>query len=124
MRQFLQQSVADRVRRSGSTTRRGVVSVLAAFLLVGVFAFVAFAVDTGLMTLTQTEMQNAVDAAALAASQEITGAIYDAGQSGGDATVDSNSIAVANAREMAAEVAALNGVYVDPNQDVAFGKRV
>lgn len=123
MRQVFKQRVACRVSRNGSNLRRGVVSVLAAFLLVGVFAFVAFAVDTGLMTLTQTEMQNAVDAAALAASQEITGAIYDAGQSGGDATVDSNSIAVANAREMAAEVAALNGVYVDPNQDVAFGKR-
>jgi len=112
-----------RGKRRVWTSRRGVVSVLAAFLLVGVFAFVAFAVDTGLIALTQSEMQNAVDAAALAASQEITGAIDVAGQGSGDATIDFNSIAVTNAREMAAEVAELNGVYVDPDQDVVFGKR-
>lgn len=123
MRHFVKHLSSRVAKRRDPSSRRGVVSVLSAFLLVGVFAFVAFAVDTGLMTLTQTEMQNAVDAAALAASQEITGAIYDAGQGGGDATVDANSIAVVNAREMAAEVAGLNGVYVDPNQDVAFGKR-
>lgn len=108
MRHFVKHLSSRVAKRRDPSSRRGVVSVLSAFLLVGVFAFVAFAVDTGLMTLTQTEMQNAVDAAALAASQEITGAIYDAGQGGGDATVDANSIAVVNAREMAAEVAGLN----------------
>lgn len=110
-------------RRSVWSSRRGVLSVLAAVVLVGVFAFVAFAVDTGLMTLTQTEMQNGVDAAALAASQEIVGAIYDAGESGDTSTIDSNSIAVATAREVAEEVAAANGIYVDPVRDVEFGKR-
>ena len=123
MRQAPQHLTTRVMNPHGSSSRRGVVTVLAAFLLVGVFAFVAFAVDTGLMALTQTEMQNAVDAAALAASQEITGAIYNAGQGSGDASVDSNSIAVASAREMAANVAELNGIYVDPNQDVEFGKR-
>ncbi|MFV2070222.1 MAG: pilus assembly protein TadG-related protein, partial [Pirellulales bacterium] len=97
--------------------------MLAAVVLTAVFAFVAFAVDTGLIAVTQTEMQNAVDAASLAASQEITGAVYEAGQGQGSATIDANSIAVANARVMAATVASLNGVYVDPNQDVEFGKR-
>ncbi|MEO8496394.1 MAG: vWA domain-containing protein [Planctomycetota bacterium] len=124
MRQAFEQQTAGRGKRIGWSSRRGAVTVLAAFLLVGVFAFVAFAVDTGLMTLTQSEMQNAVDAAALAASQEITGAIFDAGQNGGDATIDANSIAVENARAMAAQVAELNGVFVDPNQDVQFGKRM
>ena len=69
-------------------------------------------------------MQNAVDAASLAASQEIHAAVYAAGQGHGSATIDANSIAVAAAREMAAEVAAANGVYVDPDNDVKFGKRV
>jgi hypothetical protein len=100
-----------------------VIVVLAAVVLVAVFAFVAFAVDTGLIAVTTTEMQNAVDAASLAASQEISGAVHEAGQGQGDATIDANSIAVSRARTMAAEVAALNGVYVDPNRDVQFGKR-
>ena len=96
---------------------------MAAFLLVGVFAFVAFAVDTGFITLKQTEMQNGVDAAALAAAQEIVGAISAAGESGGASTIDSNSIAVAQARGVAEDVAAANGVYIDPDTDVQFGKR-
>lgn len=108
---------------SHRASRRGVVSVLFAFLLVGVFAFVAFAVDTGMIALTQTEMQNAVDAAALAAAQEIVGAITDAGESGDTSTIDSNSIAVANARDLAEEVALANGIYIEPLQDVEFGKR-
>ncbi len=104
-------------------TRRGIITVLAALLLVVVFAFVAFAVDTGLIALARTNMQNAVDAASLAASQEISGAVMEAGETGGDATIDFNSIAVANARRMAERVAAANGVAIDPQVDVVFGKR-
>ena len=101
--------------------RKGVITVLAAVLLATIFAFVAFAVDTGLIIMTQTDMQNAVDAAALAASQEITGAVQEAGEGG--ETIDANSIAVANARLVAEEVAEANGVYIDPDGDVTFGKR-
>ena len=64
-------------------------------------------------------MQNAVDAAALAASQEITAAVYAAGQGQGSANIDANSIAVEAARNVAAEVAEANGVFVDPDADVA-----
>lgn len=103
--------------------RRGVIVVLTGFLLCVVFAFVSMSIDSGRIVLTQTQMQNAVDAAALAASQEITAAIHDAGQGEGSATIDANSIAVAAARQMAAEVAELNGVFVDPDLDVFFGKR-
>jgi len=98
--------------------------VVAAVLLVVIFAFVGLAVDTGQIMYHQTNMQNAVDAAALAASQEITAAVQAAGQSGGEADVDANSIAAASARRVAAEVAGLNGVYVDPDRDVRFGKRI
>src|SRR5215510_5604156 len=104
--------------------RRGVIVVLTAFLLTVLFAFLALAVDTGRVVLTETEMQNAADAASLAASQEIQAAVYAAGQGVGSATVDANSIAVQAARDMAEEVAAANGVYVDKNTDVAFGKRI
>ena len=106
-----------------SRLKKGVLSVLSAVVLTAVFAFVAFAVDTGLIVATQTNMQNAVDAASLAASQEITNAIYEAGQGQGGAGIGSGSAAVANARLMAEQVAAYNGVYIDPNVDVVFGKR-
>jgi Flp pilus assembly protein TadG len=105
-------------------TRRGVIVILTAFLLTVLFAFVALSVDTGRVVLTETEMQNAADAAALAASQEIQAAVYAAGQGVGSATVDANSIAVQAARQMAAEVAEANNVFVDANSDVEFGKRI
>jgi Flp pilus assembly protein TadG len=104
--------------------RPGVVVILTAFLLTVIFAFLALSVDTGRVVLTETEMQNAVDAASLAASQEIQAAVYAAGQGVGSATIDANSIAVAAAREMAADVAEANGIYVDAASDVEFGKRI
>jgi Flp pilus assembly protein TadG/Mg-chelatase subunit ChlD len=104
--------------------RKGVVVVLTAFLLTVMFGFLALSVDTGRVVLTETQMQNAVDAASLAASQEIQAAVYAAGQGVGSASIDANSIAVAAARTMAGEVAEANGVFIDPNTDVQFGKRV
>jgi Flp pilus assembly protein TadG len=104
--------------------RRGVIVVLTAFLLTVLFAFVALSVDTGRVVLTETEMQNAADAASLAASQEIQAAVHAAGQGVGSATIDANSIAVQAARQMAANVATANGVFVDPDVDVEFGKRI
>ncbi len=104
--------------------RRGIIIVLTSFLLTVLFAFLAFSVDTGRVVLTQTKMQNAVDAASLAASQEINAAVYAAGQGQGSATIDANSIAVSSARTMAQQVAQANGVYIDPAKDVKFGKRV
>jgi Flp pilus assembly protein TadG len=104
--------------------RRGVIVVLTAFLITVLFAFMALSVDTGRVVLTETQMQNAVDAASLAASEEITAAVYAAGQGQGSANIDANSIAVSSARAMAADVAHRNGVYVNPANDVQFGKRV
>lgn len=103
--------------------RRGIILVVTGFLLVVLFAFLTLSIDTGRMVLTETEMQNAVDAAALAASQEIAAAVHAAGQGEGSANVDANSIAAEAARAVAAEVAAANGVHVDPQSDVFFGKR-
>ncbi|MCG8450698.1 MAG: VWA domain-containing protein, partial [Pirellulales bacterium] len=104
-------------------SRRGIIVVLTGFTLVAMFAFIALSVDTGRIVLNETKMQNAVDAASLAAAQEITAAVYAAGQGQGSANIDANSIAVAAARQMAAQVAEANGVYIDPNTDVRFGKR-
>jgi len=116
---------ADR-RRCERPSRKGMITVLAVVCIPLMLAFVAMAVDTGRISLAQLNLQNAVDAAALAASQEITAAVHEAGEAGeyGDPTIDANSIAVQNARDMAAQVASANGVYIDPDVDVAFGKRV
>jgi Flp pilus assembly protein TadG len=115
---------ALRRQRREATKRRGVVVVMTGFCLIAVFAFVALSVDAGRMVLTETKMQNACDAASLAAAQEITAAVSSAGASGDSAQLDANSIAIEAAREMAGEVAAANGVYVDTETDVRFGKRV
>jgi Flp pilus assembly protein TadG len=111
-------------RRREWTKRPGVVVVMTGFCLIAVFAFVALSVDAGRMVLTETKMQNACDAASLAAAQEITAAVYAAGQGQGPADIDANSIAVEEARDMAEQVAAANGVYIDKEADVRFGKRV
>jgi hypothetical protein len=106
----------------GSKRRRGVVVVMTSFLLTVLFAFLAFSIDSGRIVLTRTEMQNAVDAGSLAAAQEIAAAVYAAGQGEGTAG-ESSTTAVAAARIVAADVAAANGVYVNGDEDVYFGRR-
>ncbi len=110
-------------RRRVPAPRRGVVIVLTGLLLVVIFAFVSLSIDSGRIVLTETQMQNAVDAASLAASQEITAAVFAAGQGMGPADIDADSDTVARARQIAADIAAANGVHVDADSDVYFGKR-
>ncbi len=105
----------------GSNPRRGVVMVLTTLFLVTLVGFIAFSLDTGLIAITQTTLQSGVDAAALAASQEITVAIDQMGESGESGSVSATVIAAATT--MAVDVAAANGIFVDPGMDVAFGNR-
>ncbi len=49
-------------------SRRGATLVLAAFLMVLMLGMVAFAVDCGYMVLVRSQLQGAVDSAAMAAS--------------------------------------------------------
>lgn len=106
-------------RKGYRHNRRGVFLVLASIIMIVLFAFLSLGLDTGLIALEQTRLQNGVDSAALAASQEITSSVHAAGANG----ADPNSIAVEQAKQMAVDVAERNGVYVDPDQDVIFGKR-
>ncbi len=99
--------------------RRGVFVVILAIGLVACLGFVSFSVDTGMVVLTKTRMQNTVDAAALAAANEITHAVETAGPNVTDVTV----YAVEQAKLKAAEIAGLNNVFVDPAVDVVFGRR-
>ena len=93
--------------------------VLAFFVLVATMGFVAFSIDTGHVALNKTIMQNAVDAASLAAAMEITNAIENAPPHETDPT----AYARAQARIVAVDTAQANGAYVDPNLDVEFGLR-
>jgi hypothetical protein len=109
----------SRRRISQSPKRRGAISVLAAFMLVILFAFMAMAVDVGRIVHKRTSMQNACDAAALAASLEIKEAASLAAVNG----EDPGTVAVAKARQMAYDVAFANNVLIDPANDVQFGNR-
>lgn len=102
--------------------RYGVITVLSAAVMVVCFAFVSFGVDTGLIVLTRNQMQNAVDAASLAASQELVAAVHAAGESG-SAGGGITASAIESARQVATTVAQANGVFVDPQSDVTFGRR-
>lgn len=99
--------------------RRGSLLILSLFCLMACMGLVAFSVDLGYVNVTKVKMQNAVDAAALAAAQEITAAIESAGPDVEDVVAWSLS----QARLKARDVAALNDVYVDPDRDVEFGRR-
>ena len=97
--------------------------LLSMFCLVAAMAFAALTVDIGLLGLTRTDIQKAVDAAALAAALELGEAINEAAEL---ELPPSEAIALAesNARDVAEDVANLNGVFVDGQVDVTFGKRI
>lgn len=101
--------------------RRGNVMVLAAGSLVMVFAFVAFSVDVGYITLTKAELQRAADASALGSAIELHDAM-------GSGALVNWTTAEASARQAAFDVAGANrgggrnSVYIDLNRDVRFGQ--
>ena len=66
-----------RISRKGKQ-RKGAIAVLAAVLLIGLVAMVAFAVDIGYIMVAQSDLQRAADAAAHAAVMEYrSGGNYD-----------------------------------------------
>jgi len=112
--------ITDRSSGVAATeSRNGSILLLTCFSLIALLAAVALSVDVGYIQVQKSKMQNAVDAAALAAGQEITRAI----RSAPIGTEDPTAYARGQARIVAAHVASLGGVYVDPNRDVFFGQR-
>ncbi|HEY1067750.1 MAG TPA: vWA domain-containing protein, partial [Pirellulales bacterium] len=97
--------------------RRGVIIILAAFLIQTMFAFAAFAIDLGYIVLTSQQLQNAADAAALASVLELKSA--DPNMSA--ATIRQNAV---NEAIYAASLnrAALRSVQID-QRDILFGNR-
>lgn len=102
-----------------ATSRRGAFLVLTAFCLMFCFAFVSLAVDIGYVNLVKQRMQNAVDAAALAAAQEIIAAVNNAPPDVEDIT----QYVLNEARNVAALTSQLNGVFISNGIDVEFGQR-
>ncbi|WP_417850533.1 pilus assembly protein TadG-related protein [Thalassoglobus sp.] len=100
--------------------RRGAFIVLTAFCLVACFAFVSLAIDIGYLVLTKTQLQNAVDSAAIAAAQEITEAIKTAPEDVENITLYAEEAA----REVARQIAELNETYINKEIDVIFGARM
>jgi Flp pilus assembly protein TadG len=76
------------MRRARDSQRRGTVVVLAALLLIALFAMVAFAIDLGYIVHARTRLQRAADAAALAAAEKLPDQQ--------DATLVARATAVAN----------------------------
>lgn len=106
--------------------RKGAVMVLGVVALVATLCFVGFAVDLGMINVTKSRMQGTADAVALAAVKEIQVAIQTIGTEGGDASsVDAvTAFAVERAGDVAARIAELNGLHLDPSTDLKFGRRV
>lgn len=97
-------------------SRHGSVLLLATGVLVLVLSFAAFSVDVGYIALTKTQLQNAADAAALAAAMELNPS-------------DEQTAVALVARQAAVDVAGMNragdkdSVYVDFNNDIQLGRR-
>jgi Flp pilus assembly protein TadG len=100
--------------------RRGNILVLSAVTLIMVFAFTAFTVDVGYITLTTAELQKSADAAALGAAIELADAF-------GPGKLVTSAQAATNAQNAAVAVAAENraggswSVYADGPRDVRVG---
>ena len=104
--------------------RRGIFFVLAIVSLMAAMTFVGMSVDLGMITVTQTRMQSAADAAALAAAQEIVVGIREAGEQGETNVQAVQAIAAAAAKVMAKNICEMNGFYIDPTVDVELGHRL
>lgn len=102
-----------RERRAGRRTRRAAVIVQVAMFSTVMIGMGALAVDIGTMYTTRTELQAAVDAAALAAAAQLAGDGENTPQSLVNSTAD--------------QFARLNAVFgtyagVDPNTDIEMGQ--
>jgi Flp pilus assembly protein TadG len=101
--------------------RRGGVIVLTVYLLVALFAFTAFVIDIGYITLSKAELGKTADGAALAAVSELPDG-YGPGAIFSQAQVVENGRGSAVLVGSANEAASLDSTYVRGDRDVRFGK--
>ncbi len=101
-----------RIGPSGNVhRRRGVIIPLTALLMVAILGMVAFAVDIGWITVTQSELQNAADAAALAGAAPLIDGyvLYTLPNQNLNQKKTILTNALTNARSKAKEFAGYNG---------------
>jgi len=108
--------------------RPGAIAPLAAFLALFMVAMVAFAVDLSWVVLTQGELQNASDAAALAGANELLDdfVLYNLPNQSISRQNDLLNSAMSRARQTAKKAAALNGAgdqstLLLRDEDIEFG---
>lgn len=109
--------------KSNHRSRRGAISVLAAFLMIVLIAAVAFCVDLGYVFTAKEELQRTADATALAACGELAQQL-SAGQSADGAVLLARAAASSYASHNAVTNAPLNlgsNASNDPGGDLVFG---
>ncbi len=121
----MQTKLISRRRRVSSSAnipnRRGGVIVLAAAILVALFAFTAFVVDVGYITLTKAELSKAADGAALAAVSEQPEA-FGPGATVTTLVADNSGRDWASAVGNANETADRSSTFLNTTRDVRYGK--
>ena len=90
-------------RRKARNNRKGNILVLTAFILVGLMAMLAFAIDVGLIMVTRQQLQRSADSAALAGAWELIDENAPTG------LADPGTVEL-NARNRASQFAGLNDV--------------
>jgi len=95
--------------------RRGVILILASAAMIMVLAFAVFSIDVGYIALTKGQLQNAADAAALAAASELSGVLDPAEV---EALAKEAAIAVAAANRAGNH----DSVFLKP-ENVQLGRR-
>lgn len=102
-------------------TRRGAMVVIIAAALLMIFAFVAFTVDVGWMTVTKTQLQNTADGSALGSAMNlIQGFGPGATQTTAQITTTAENAGVAVAA--ANRAGDINSVYCNGTRDVQLGQ--
>ena len=115
--------IRNREQHGNFRSRRGLVIVLAAFLMVAMMGFTALVVDFGFMSLIRNEMQTAADASALAAGMELADGY-------GPGAVRTQAQMVTRAQSAGVTIAAANRMadrstaYLNSARDLEFGKQV
>lgn len=131
-------NLAAKLRHSWRS-RKGIILVLTALLLVFMVALIAFAVDLGYIAITKTELQSAIDAATLAGAGDLvngttaaraTALNFLAQNKVGGRTLDASNVNIefgiwdANSRTFTVNNTVFNGVRItgtNNNQPLFFG---
>ena len=102
------------------TKRRGSITVLAAMMMIMIFAFTVFTVDVGYITLTKAKLRTATDAATFAAASELSrglGANPELSESNMELTAKQSAFEIAAAHD-----AGQLSVYLNSQRDIRLGQ--